>query len=150
MNTENWEEILGHSYATTLHHREGDLTRLEFLSDYIFNLTTYDGEVSELFARKMVEVVEAITLRKTFDYIKTPENYQWYLVCVNFPFFQDRIEWGSSVRGAWWVYDAQKLDTCGVWCGDAQVLVLDFPAQADWVAFVQAVVAFANAQEDLL
>jgi len=42
-------------------------SRLEYLGDYIFDFTTYDGEMSALFARKAVEVCAAINDRKTFD-----------------------------------------------------------------------------------
>lgn len=76
--------------------------RLEYLSDYIFNFTTYDGEMAELFACKALEVCAAISNRTTFDYIKDAEQYRWYLVMCNMPFFSDKLEWGTSIRGAWW------------------------------------------------
>lgn len=98
--------------------------RLEYLSDYIFNFTTYDGEIAELFASKALEVCAAISGRTTFDYIKDAEQYRWYLVMVNMPSFADKLEWGTSVRGAWWgepPHARIKFDSCGLWLDNQQL-----------------------------
>ena len=74
----NYLELLKHSYEVEKNHPGcPPESPLEYLGDSIFNFTTYDGEMSALFARKAVEVVDAITTGTTFDYIKDAENYRW-------------------------------------------------------------------------
>ena len=65
----------------------------------------YDGDASERFALKMIEVIESIINRTTFDYQK--ENYDNYLTMVNMPFLVDKLEWGGSIRGAWLDYSKE-------------------------------------------
>lgn len=137
-------ELLEHSYRTTRDFQDGRLTRLEFLADYLFDFTTYDTEMGELFARKAVEVCAAINDGKTFDYIKDANNYRWFLLMVNMPFFNGRLEWGTSVRGAWWDHGAQKLESCGLWRGNEQALSVEFTRE-EWMRFIAALVEFAAA-----
>jgi hypothetical protein len=60
--------------------------------------------MSELLAEKAVEVCEAILGKTTFDFIQGQENYKWYIVLSNMLFFQSKIDWGTSVRGAWFYF----------------------------------------------
>jgi hypothetical protein len=77
--------------------------RLAFLADHTFGFATYDSEKATLFGQKAVEFIEAVTEGKTFEYQQaSEENYTWFLIMANMPFFQKRLEWGTSVRGAWW------------------------------------------------
>lgn len=137
--------MLEHSYSMTKDVMDVR-TRLEFLGEYIFNLTTYDIEMSELFARKALEVCTAISDRATFDYIKDADNYRWYLLLCNVPFFADRLQWGTSIRGAWWGIHGDKvltLGSCGLWEGDSQILKpMEFAREA-WDDFIHAMVRFA-------
>lgn len=76
--------------------------KLMFLGSDVFDFTTYDGEVYELFAKKMIEVIDCILNKKTFDYQnESTENYLNFLTMVNMPFLSDKLEWGMSIRGAW-------------------------------------------------
>lgn len=121
--------------------------RLEYLSDYIFDFTTYDGEMAELFARRALEVCAAISDRATFDYIKDADQYRWFLVMVNMPFFADKINWGTSVRGAWWDEPSKgaiKFESCGLWLDGEQLHEsMDF-TRDQWCEFVAAVLAFSR------
>lgn len=139
--------LLEHSYAMNQTWQERPVSRLEYLADHIFDFTTYDGGVSEHFAQKAVEVCAAISDRRTHEYIKDLEQYQWYLLMCNMPFFVDRLEWGTSIRGAWWsVPDGgQKLSSCGIWEGDEQVLDLTFDPP-EWESFISAMRAFVAAK----
>ena len=74
-------------------------TKMEFLGSKIFYFTTYDGAIDVLFAEKMVEVLECILNRTTFEYQE--EKYINYLTMVNMPFLSNKLEWGTSIRGAW-------------------------------------------------
>lgn len=126
----------------------GPSSRLEYLSDFIFDFTTYDGEMSELFASKALEVCEAISNRTTYDYIKEPESYRWFLLMCNMPFFADRIEWGTSIRGAWWGGPPGELiefSSSGLFLDGEQVTEPLRFTDAEWSAFIAAVLTFARA-----
>ena len=126
--------------------------RLEYLSDYIFDFTTYDDEMAELFARRALEVCAAISNSTTFDYIKDAAQYRWYLVMCNMPFFADKIEWGPSVRGAWWGEPPQekiKFDSCGLWLDGEQLHEpMDF-TRDQWREFIAAVLAFGSEEPNV-
>lgn len=124
-------------------------SRLEYLSDHIFDFTTYDGEMSELFARKALEVCAAISNRTTFYYIKDAENHRWFLVMCNMPFFSQRLNWGTSIRGAWWDTshpNAAEFNTCGLWLDGEQLAALSFSTD-QWRELIAAVLAFGASQE---
>lgn len=136
-------ELLENSYRITQGNHGEDLSRLSFLADHIFDFTTYDSEMSELFGRKAVEVCTAITHDQTFEYIKDAENYRWFLLMVNMPFFAPRLEWGTSVRGAWWDHGVQALTSCGIWRGEDQLTSLEFTRE-EWIIFMVAVIEFSE------
>ena len=118
---------------------------LEYLADNVFNFTTYESEYSELFARKALEVCTAISDGKTFEYIKEPENRLWYLLMVNMPFFADKLEWGTSIRGAWWAeppHKRIKFSSCGLFLDGEQLHETMEFTREQWREFIAAVVAF--------
>jgi hypothetical protein len=139
----NWTEILENSYQKEVLF--GDTSGpLVYLGDFIFDFTTYDDEMTTLFAQKALEVCEAVTDGKTFEYIEDPERYQWYLLMCNMPFFNTRLEWGGSIRGAWWDYNKITYSSCGLWDGDVQMdQDLEFE-KAEWEDFIRAVCDFAR------
>lgn len=150
------EEVIRMSYPLLLKHSyaiQGGLsglqprTRLAFLSQYVFSFTTYDDEKDDLFGRKAVEVCAAINDRKTFEYIKDADNYTWFLLMCNMPFFAERLEWGTSIRGAWWsAGEDLELYSCGLWVGDEQLTELKFSNGDEWGLFIAAVIEFATGE----
>lgn len=140
----NYSELLKYSYAVERARSEcPPESPLEYLGESIFDFTTYDGKMSELFAAQAIEVCDAISAGATFDYIKNAHNYRWYLLMVNMPFFVPKIEWGGSVRGAWWQHDI-RFSSCGLWCGDDQISdELRFTQEA-WKGFMEAVSNFSR------
>ena len=95
-----------------------DLSRLAFVGGMIFNFTTYDSSIDEILATKMLEVIEAILNKNTFEYIEgSEENYMNYLTMVNMPFFKYKLSWGTSIRGAWFESYAWKGKTFDFDCG---------------------------------
>lgn len=122
-------------------YREEKISRLEFLSDYIFDFVTYDGEMAEMLALKAIHVCEAINRRQTFDFIKDPDRYLWFLVMVNTPFFVDRITWGGSIRSAMWQEDI-GYESPGLFDGDKQMDKKMFYTIEAWTAFIEAVIEF--------
>jgi hypothetical protein len=134
----------GHALTDEM-QSEGRTSRLDYLGDYIFDFTTYESEYSELFARKALEVCAAISDGKTFEYIKVPENRLWYLLMVNMPFFADKLEWGTSIRGAWWgepPHSKIKFDSCGLWLDGKQLYEPMEFTREQWQEFIAAVVEF--------
>ena len=142
-------QLLIHSHAVenAFGSTSRKTTRLEYLSNHIFEFITYASDIDELFARKAVEVCNAITNRKTFDYIKTEEGHVWFLVMCNMPFFENKISWGTSIRGAWWDIDGNQnfeIDSCGLWEDEDQILEPIKFDEAAWGLFMHAVINFAN------
>lgn len=74
-------------------------SKLKYVGDEIFKFTTYDGDATERFSIKMIEVIESIINKTTFEYQE--DNYDTYLLMVNMPFLIDKLDWGTSIRGAW-------------------------------------------------
>lgn len=126
--------------------------RVAYLGDYIFDFTTYDDEKSEEFGLKALEICRAISDRKTFEYIADPANYRWFLLMVNMPFFSRRLNWGTSVRGAWWdtsTPNETELDTTGLWLDGNQLTApLKFSTE-QWQEFIAAMLAFANEEPNV-
>lgn len=139
----NYLTLLQNSYET---HRQTvecpPESRLEFLADVVFQFTTYDGAMSVEFAARAVQVCTAITERATFSFIEDPECYRWFLLMINMPFFVGRLDWGTSIRGAWWGHNDTSLESCGLWSGSEQVIKLEF-SRAEWMSFIHAVIEFA-------
>lgn len=147
MITIDYKMLLEHSFKTVRSCSEcPPENRLAYLSEHIFSLTTYDSSMDELFAAKAVEVCEAINQGTTFEYIKEPEQYKWFLLMCNMPFFVDKLEWGTSIRGAWWGARPGRqieLDSCGIWIGDKQCTETLKFGNDDWRQFIAAVIEFA-------
>lgn len=146
----NYLNMLEHSFEVEKTGRDcAPESRLAYLSESIFNFTTYAPEMDELFAAKAVEVCAAINNRTTFDYIKEPEPYKWFLLMCNMPFFEGKLEWGTSIRGAWWGARPGRqieLDSCGLWIGDEQLIdTLKFSTD-EWKRFISAVIEFSSAE----
>lgn len=87
-------------------------TKFQYLADYIFNFALYDDEMSELFGKAMCQVIEAILIRKTFEFQKiSRENYITFLLMVNMPFLDGKLSYGTSIRGAF--FDGEENESIG-------------------------------------
>lgn len=136
-------KLLEHSYNFEREINEcPPESRLEFLSESIFDFTTYASDKSELFARKAVEVCAAINGRKTFEYIENDDNHTWYLLMCNMPFFADKLEWGTSIRGVWWDFEIE-FQSFGLWVGEDQHSETMKFTQEEWKRFIAAVIEFS-------
>ena len=72
-----------------------------FVAD-IFDITTYDYDLSMKFGKDIIEVMEVINNRKNFEYIKEDkENYKKFILVANLLDKYNWIEWGTSIRGCW-------------------------------------------------
>lgn len=141
----NYLELLKESYKE-VSSEDRELEKLEFLASEIFGFTTYENEVSSLMAQKALEVCKAISDKKTFDYIASEEGNLWYLVMVNMPFFENRLEWGTSIRGAWWDLWGNKeftIESCGLFSDGEQILELKLN-EGEWPKFIEAMIRFTE------
>jgi hypothetical protein len=135
----------GHITLDTFQTRES--SRLEYLSENIFNFTTYETEYAELFAQKALEVCSVISENSNFKYIDNPEGNLWYLLMVNMPFFIDKLDWGCSIRGAWWAEPSHKnnkieFSSCGLFLDGKQIdETLEF-TRDEWQEFIGVVITF--------
>lgn len=77
------------------------MSRYEFASSHIFNLTTYDSAMDEILVKDIIEVLEQIIKRDNFNYIKDESNYKKYIIVCNMLEKLEWIDWGTSIRGAW-------------------------------------------------
>lgn len=138
----DYQKLLLHSLRKELEF-DSEIARHEYLSVHIFDFTTYDENMDKALAEKAVEICEAITNKTTFEYIdSSPENYRWYIIMCNMPFFAQRIEWGTSIRGAWWK-PYLTLTSCGLWEGDEQIGLLEFSSE-EWGSFIRAIAHFSK------
>lgn len=81
--------------------------KMEYIGGCVFDFTTYDGGLDIVLGNRMMEVIECIINRKTFDYQNLGQDkYENYIAMCNMPFLNGKLEWGTSIRGAW-------LDECG-------------------------------------
>ncbi len=140
----DYKQLLEHSYAQECASASSPpASRLEYLADHILNFTTYEQEMSEMFAGRAVLVCDAISRSKTFELVKDDTELMWFLLMCNMPFFKDRLNWGGSIRGAWWeTQPPQKLFSCALYVGDEQITDWEFTPE-EWEAFVRAMIAFA-------
>lgn len=121
-------------------------SRLEYLSSYVFGFVTYDDAIDKILAEKAVQVCCAISKRKTFEYIFDKKRYEWYLIMLNMKFFSEKIEWGTSIRGAWWSNEI-TISSCGFYNGEDQVTIdIKFNSQ-EFDVFVDAIVKFSELDE---
>ena len=143
----NYLKLLRESYKETADNRDDPtLEKLEFLANDIFGFTTYENVVSSMMAKKAIEVCKAISDKKTFDYIANEEGNFWYLVMVNMPFFENRLEWGSSIRGVWWDLWGDKefiIKSCGLFSEGEQILELKLN-NSEWIKFIEAMANFSE------
>lgn len=145
-NTKNgWLRIISesHSYEDLL---LGDSrSRLDFLAGAVFGIYAYDSEKDEEFAARAVEVSRAISGRTTFDYIKDENQYRWFLALCHFPFFSNRIEWGTSLRGAWWdSHQGITFQSCSLFDGEFQMADEIYFDEDEWLSFISAVCDYAE------
>ena len=127
-------EILDRNYKEQAEMGIEFETKMEYLGSTVFDFTTYDGAIDVLFAEKMIPVLKCILDRKTFEYQENKEQYINYLMMVNMPFLVDKLEWGTSIRGAWFDdYREYEID-CGRIEIKKQELTLFITDLIEWCA----------------
>jgi len=116
---ENWKE--DNEYFKEDNYTESEIKKI-FLSDAICNITTYDDDLSLEFGNMIYDTMEVIFERKTFEYIKHDENYIKYILSCHF--IEDWLDWGTSIRGAWFNYFDAKFEPKGAYL--CNIIVQDY------------------------
>ena len=151
-NKAYFAKLLCYSYTQVKASDSSIASRLNYLGDYIFKFTTYDSEMGEFFAVVALEVAAAITDNATAAFIDNSDmHHKWYLVMVNMPFFSGRLEWGCSIRGAWWCYfDGEyTLETLGLYEDGEQLDPLEL-TRSEWIEFIKGMLSFAQGELEQL
>ena len=89
-------EIQGGDPTTSAHY---------FLAESVFGFTLYDTDKDMQWCMEALSVIRAILTGTTFDMFRDPASEEVYLKMVNMPFMDGLLEWGGSIRGAW--FDTQ-------------------------------------------
>ena len=80
-------------------------SKYEWAASNIFELCTYDGGLDERFVKDILEVCKVILDQQNYEYIEDENNYVKYiLVCQTLRQF-NWIDWGISLRGAYFHVD---------------------------------------------
>ena len=75
--------------------------KYEWAAINVFDLITYDRELYEIFVKKIIEVCKVILNEQNFEYIEDRDNYITYIIVCQLLEKFDWIDWGTSIRGAW-------------------------------------------------
>ena len=75
--------------------------KYDWAASQVFDLTTYDSALDEMFVKKIIEVCKAILERRNFEYIQDETCYVTYILVCQLLEQLHWIEWGTSIRGAW-------------------------------------------------
>lgn len=88
----------------------GTISKTKYIASYIFNIASYDDDIEKDITNDLLQVVNAISYWKTFEYIKKcKDNHKNYIIMCNLLDKDNLIEWGTSIRGAWFQINEHKL-----------------------------------------
>lgn len=94
------KEIFENDFAEYMEIFE-DQDIYEWAADHVFNLTTYDGALDKLFVRTILDICKVIINKQTYEFIRDENMYVVYIVVCQLLNKKGWIEWGTSIRGAW-------------------------------------------------
>jgi len=97
-------------------------SKLNFIATQVFLIWTYDSSIEDKMGLEFLKICDVITKRNNFQFIESEESYELYLRTVSYPFFEDKLEWGSSIRAAWWKHNPVEIDSCGLYYEGKQLL----------------------------
>lgn len=83
-------------------------SKIDFIGQEVFEFITYDDSMSEMFTVTMLDVLECILNGKNSEYHgKSDAHYQAYLLMVNMTFLSNKLNWGTSIRTAFFDSEAE-------------------------------------------
>jgi hypothetical protein len=106
------KEVFEKDFANFEEIQEGN-NIYEWAASYIFGLSTYDGKLDEHFVKIIIDVCKTIDTRNTFKMIEQSDmRYITYIIGCQLLKHKNWINWGTSIRGAWFDYgscDAEPI-----------------------------------------
>ncbi len=100
----NYLDLLEFNYSQDCSDPNNAISRKTWILESLFDFFAYDSAMSDNLCDSLIKTIEAITQRKTFEFInQSPAQYRDYLIWCN-TVLGGLIQWGSSIRGAWWDY----------------------------------------------
>lgn len=136
----DYKAILGSLYESTIDFDQWPLyDELAFIGDHVFGFTTYDDYISRELAYQMVNTIKSILNKETFEYIKDSDNYMSYITMCNMPFLREKIDWGTSVRGAWFDTYAKKVFLVGETEVPYKEMPEFFKQMIEWLVELEAI-----------
>lgn len=109
----------------------------------IFGLTTYDSAMDEYFVGKILKVLSVIDHQQNFEFIKVQENLIDYTMVVNLKDIESVLDWGTSVRGAWFgVSKDNPFNPHGDLCTESDKSLTSIVDRGDFSNFVTALTVF--------
>lgn len=99
-------------------------SKLEWVATSVFDLVTYDGDLDERFAKDILEVCKVILEKRNYEYIEDEQNYVKYILVCQLLDKNYWINWGTSIRGAWFEVNESKdiLDEFEWWSDKHHVI----------------------------
>lgn len=105
-------EIYKAQYEEENSWHDNKWSKHEWVAHRVFDLVTYDASLDERFVNDILEVCKVILDGQTYEYINDEKNYVKYILVCQLLEKAHWIEWGTSIRGAWFnvdvFYDFQK------------------------------------------
>lgn len=100
-----YKAIIDDYYLERMDGSDNNVDKLEFIADSVFGFVTYDSEIDEILASKMIEVLNVLVSKTWATYTVERENYINFLTMVNMPFLIDKLDWSTSIRSSWLCLD---------------------------------------------
>jgi len=137
-----FREMLEEGYSVESSDRP--MSRLEYLSDNIFNFTTYDSEISVEMAKQALTICRLINEHSMSEYIADPIQYRSFIYYCNLPFFINKLDWGGSIRFPWWDNYGIVFKSFGLWLNGEQIFYEILFSSAEWKSAVNDILEFSQ------
>lgn len=82
--------------------------RFIFLNNVFLGIITYDNDLDIEFGKTFIDVISHIHYKTTSSYISNDTDYKKYILSCHH--LKKAINWGSSIRSAWFDYSSGFLD----------------------------------------
>ncbi len=115
----------------------------------VIDFDTYVSGVDAELAPRFCAALKSILDRTTFEFIKeSRQNYLDFLTLCNLSRFKDLMEWGTSIRGAWFSLGLEPIEM-GRWLpvsdpGDS----LKFDEEEKFEVFIRGLIMFMEEPEE--
>lgn len=144
MSVQKYLDMLTESHIENDRNNGQKTSREEYILCEIFDVAAYSSDVATILARAACEIACALSDRTTFMYISPGSTSEAnYTSVLHWPFFAERVDWGTSIRGAFWRFSETRLDSCGLYKNGEQLIHLEF-SRSEWDDFIKACSLYVN------